>query len=139
VIHVAHGRLRLRVTAMRRNASFFATLASSMESVAAVGNVHASCITGTMLIEGTTLTVEEFRELARRHSWLDIDTSPLRTEQPGAEASLLPAGPELMGAAPLLVLTLAAIQGARGHLLPSALSLLLRAIQMGRPQTTGLR
>ena len=135
VIHAASGRLRLRIVNMRRNTAFFANLARSMEAVESVGNVHANSVTGTVLIEGTTLTIEEFRKLASEHGWLDL-MSPVGAGESISERPPSPIGQEVSRAAPLFVLALAAIQGARGHMLPSALSLLLRAIEMGRADST---
>jgi hypothetical protein len=120
---------------MRGDAAFFSDLAQSMEQVEAVGNVHANSITGSILIEGASLSVGQVRDLAEARSWLEILPSPSHEIEPiGAaiEKWFQTSGHELMRLAPLAVLSLAAIQVTRGQLLPPAFSLLLYALDVAR-------
>jgi hypothetical protein len=119
---------------MRGDAAFFADLAQSMEQVAVVGNVHANSVTGSILIEGSSLSVAEVRDLALTRRWLDVLHPPSHEVEPFAaiEGWRQKGGHDLMHLAPLAVFSLAAIQVTRGQLLPPAFSLFLYALDVAR-------
>jgi hypothetical protein len=122
---------------MRGDAAFFSDLAQSMEQVEAVGNVHANSVTGSILIEGSSLSVGQVRDLAGKRCWLDILPSPSASHEIESVGAAIERwretrGRELMRLAPLAVLSLAAIQVTRGQLLPPAFSLFLYALDVSR-------
>jgi hypothetical protein len=126
---------------MRGDAAFFADLAQSMEQVAAVGNVHANSVTGSILIEGSSLSVGQVRDLALTRRWLDVLQPPSHEVEPiGAaiERWRQTGGHDLMRLAPLAVFSLAAIQVTRGRLLPPAFSLFLYALEVARARDGSL-
>jgi len=130
VVHAAAGRIRLRVAAMRGDAAFFSRLAAAIEG-AGVGNVHANAVTGSILIEGCTTSVEELNALARERGWLQVADAPESAAailEPALRQWQQTALPRLTRVLPAVVLALAAVQAGRGRLLPPAMSLLLYAL-----------
>lgn len=116
---------------MRGDVAFFAALAESIEHVETLGNVHANSVTGSILIEDSSLSVEQTRELARSRRWFDVCAAePPSIETVGTvlEQWREKGSRELTRFAPWAALALATIQIARGQMLPPALSLLLYAV-----------
>jgi hypothetical protein len=134
VVHAAPGRLRMRVPAMRGDSAYFAGLTRSIERVEAVGNVYANSLTGSILIEGSSLSVTQLRRLARTRHWFEILDAPVREAEIGAalETLLQNSTHELLRAVPLAALALALVQFGRGRVLPPAVSLLLYALDATR-------
>jgi hypothetical protein len=124
----------MRFPAMRGDSEFFAALTRSIERVEAAGNVHANSLTGSILIEGSSLSVTELRELARSQHWFEILEAPMHETEMGAalESLLQKSTHELLRAVPLAVLALALVQFGRGRVLPPAMSLLLYALDATR-------
>ena len=133
LVHNAPGRVRLRLATPRGATRLLPELASALENIEGVGNVHPNVVTGSLLIEGMSMSIEELQRTAHSKGYLRI-VRESRDEL--ADAALTAwwgaAVHVLERAAPLAMLGLAVVQAARGQFLPPALSLALYALDASR-------
>lgn len=133
LVHSAPGRVRLRVAALRGATRALTELAHALEKIEGVGNVHPNVVTGSLLIEGMGMSIEDLQQtlhmrgyLRIAREWSDelVDSALIGWRRTGLDV--------LERAAPLAMFALAVVQAARGQFLPPALSLALYALDASR-------
>lgn len=78
--HRIAGRLRIKLPARRRDAAFFSDLSRRLAQCDGVTDVHASPLTGSILIRHTT-TVDAIATYADRHGLFSLRLSRVSSEE----------------------------------------------------------
>lgn len=128
LVHTAPGRVRLRIPALRRATRSLTELASTLEKIEGVGNVHPNEMTGSLLIEGMRMSLEQLQQIAQRAAHVQISRESAEPTDAALIAWERTSMRALERGAPLALLGLAIVQATRGQLLPPALSLALYAL-----------
>ena len=136
LVHAIPGRMRLRLPAMRGDDPYFYRLREALLEQAPGAAISISPTTASILVEDAELSPHDLARLARERGWFTlIMKRDAGTEQPlsAGMTGLLGAS----GATPSLVailVALAILQVARGHVMVPALSLLWFAFELVRRQ-----
>jgi hypothetical protein len=127
--HRLPGRMRLRLPGMRGDREYFNEMKDALSAVSGIGIVTVAPETASILLEDVTLGDDALEQMARELGWFRIRPTPGRARHaPAARAALTGRGSGIVGemrpSLVLILLGLAIVQAARGHLMVPALSLL---------------
>jgi hypothetical protein len=127
--HRLPGRMRLRLPGMRGDRDYFSEMRDALSAVSGIGVVTVAPETASILLEDVTLGDDALEHMARELGWFTIRSSPGRARRvPAAHAAQTGRASGIVGelrpSLVLILLGLAIVQAARGHLMVPALSLL---------------